>query len=94
MIIILKIIIIIIIIITMKIMIIITIIIIILVIIITIIMQIILILVYLTMRPFLRNKCCLTWFDIFVLTNIFLYRCIISKMNEVLYSIFKKNISH
>ena len=78
---------------TMKIMIIITIII-ILVIIITIIMQIILILVYLTMRPFLRNKCCLTWFDIFVLTNIFLYRCIISKMNEVLYSIFKKNISH
>ena len=80
----------------MKIMIIITIIIIIiiLVIIITIIMQIILILVYLTMRPFLRNKRCLTWFDIFVLTNIFLYRCIISKMNEVLYSIFKKNISH
>ena len=53
-------------------------------------MQIILILVYLTMRPFLRNKRCLTWFDIFVLTNIFLYRCIMSKMNEVLYSIFNK----
>ena len=80
---------------TMKIiMIIITIIIIIILVIITIIMQIILILVYLTMRPFLRNKCCLTWFDIFVLTNIFLYRCIISNMNEVLYSIFNKNISH